>query len=145
MFVKLAAALTAAATVVGGLLLTANPAGAALTPTPGYFPGYGFDNTPHIIVGGGSDTTYRAQTGLGDLWSESGLSGCQHNTTAGPSLGNCNVQAIDATNRGNWDGDTIGQANPYGSSTGFSSLNGSPAGGQASVSYPAPRTLRPRT
>ena len=135
-FLRVVVAAASAMTVVGGLLAAAAPAGAALTPIPGYYPGYGYDETPHIIVGGGSDTTYRSQLGISDLYNESGLAGCQHITVRGPQMGQCNVLSSDASNRGNWDGDTVGQANPYGSTTGYASLNGFPQSGQASVSYP---------
>jgi hypothetical protein len=107
-------AVTGVTAIVGGI--AAIPAGAA-PPS-----GYGFDDTAHIVVGGGSDTTYRAQTGLTDLWNLSGLSGCQHSTGANANQNNC--QADIATNLGNYQGDTFAQANPVGSGGGINSLNG---------------------
>jgi len=67
-------AVTGVAAIVGSMV-AAVPAGA--TPPAGY----GFDDNAHIVVGGGSDTTYRAQTGLTDLYNVSGLNGCQHKTS----------------------------------------------------------------
>jgi ABC-type phosphate transport system substrate-binding protein len=113
------AAVTGVAVAVG----TVTSIGSAYATPP---TGYGFDNTAHIIVGGGSDTTYRAQQGISDLWSESGLAGCPHITANGPAANSCNSTGSPETNTnlGNYQGDTIAQANPIGSGSGIASLNG---------------------
>ena len=117
------AAVTGVAVAVG----TVTSIGSAFATPP---TGYGFDDTAHVIVGGGSDTTYRAQVGISDLWTESGLSGCPHITANGAALNSCN-QAVGAetSNLGNYQGDTIAQANPVGSGAGVSSLNGNAGAG----------------
>jgi len=102
---KLLAA-TGVAAIVGSMV-AAVPAGAA---PPA---GYGFDDNAHLVVGAGSDTTYRAQTGITELYNLSGLSGCQHRTGVGVAQNQC--QADIATNLGNYQGDTFAQANPVGS------------------------------
>jgi hypothetical protein len=88
--------------------------------------GYGFDDTPHVAVGGGSDTTYQAQLGLTQLYMSTSISGCQHITTVGPTLDQCNPTGTPETdtNLGDYQGDTFAQANPVGSSAGVASLNG---------------------
>jgi hypothetical protein len=114
----------AAVTTVLATLALAGPA-SANPPT-----GYGFDDTAHIIVGGGSDTTYKAMVGIGDLYGASGLSGCAHITAAGGTANSCNpTGSPETSNLGNWQGDTIAQANPVGSGTGIGSLNGNAGSG----------------
>lgn len=109
----------AAVALAIGPALSALPAGAT-PPT-----GYGFDNTQHVLVGGGSDTTFRAMTSIGELYSISQLSGCPQVTAVGPTLGNCVANASPETNNlGNYQHDTIAQAGPVGSSAGIASLNG---------------------
>jgi len=101
----------------------AAPAGAT-PPT-----GYGFDNTAHIIVGGGSDTTYNAMNAITKLWDAS--LGCPTNTgaAASPAPNTCVTNASPETNTlGNYQHDTVVQAFPTGSSTGLASLNGEPSG-----------------
>jgi hypothetical protein len=96
----------------------AGPAGAT-PPT-----GYGFDNTAHIIVGGGSDTTWNAQLLLQYLWE--GAPSCLANTTVGPSMSDCvTTNPNPETNTlGNYQRDTMAQAYPVGSTAGIASLNG---------------------
>jgi hypothetical protein len=122
------------ATLVGAAvaispLIGALPAQAA-APT-----GYGFDGTPHTIVDGGSDTTYRAMVGITNLYGIAGLNGCVHQTSNNANLNKCNLGGGAELARGtNWQGDTIAQANPVGSSSGVASLNGF-KGANASVTY----------
>jgi hypothetical protein len=95
----------------------ASPAGAT-PPT-----GYGFDNTAHIIVAGGSDTTWNAQLLLQYLWE--GSPSCAATTAVGPSLNECVANANPETNTlGNYQRDTVAQAYPVGSTAGIASLNG---------------------
>jgi hypothetical protein len=115
-----------AAALAAPLALAATPAGAAPS-------GYGFDNTPHIIVGGGSDTTWRAQISLSDLYNYS--VGCTTTTAVGSSLGNC-IAGSDTNELANHQHDTVAQANPNGSGAGIASLNGFIPAGQSNVSYP---------
>jgi hypothetical protein len=117
-FWKLAVATSVVA--VSGLVAGALPAGAT-PPT-----GYGFDGSPHTIVGAGSDTTYKAQLGLTELYMSTSITGCEKITTVGPNLGKCNTVAgaEQNVNLGNYQGDTISQANPTGSSAGIGSMNG---------------------
>ena len=84
--------------------------------------GYGFDDNAHVVVGGGSDTTYRVQVGITTLWNLSGLSGCPHSTAVGTAQNSC--QSDMTTNLGNYQGDTFAQANPVGSGGGIGALNG---------------------
>jgi hypothetical protein len=114
-----------AAALVAPAAVGALPAGAAPS-------GYGFDNTPHVIVGGGSDTTYRAQISLSDLYNYS--TGCTVTTAVGPTLGQC-VAGSDTNALGNHQHDTVAQANPVGSGAGIASLNGF-LNGQTNVTYP---------
>ena len=117
---KLLKVVVAAATVaVTAALVGAVPAGAT-PPT-----NYGFDNTAHIIVGGGSDTTYKAMIGLTDLYD--GSPGCFTTTSSGSAvLNNCLANASPETNTlGNYEHDTVAQAYPTGSSAGVAALNGS--------------------
>jgi ABC-type phosphate transport system substrate-binding protein len=102
-----------------GALVGAVPAGAT-PPT-----GYGFDNTAHPIVGGGSDTTYRAMVGITDLYN--GSPGCNVTTASGSaSLNNCVADANPETNTlGNYEHDTVAQAYPVGSGAGIAALNAS--------------------
>ncbi len=115
-----AAVVIATVAVVGAFV--AGPAGA--TP-PG---GYGFDDTSHVIVGGGSDTTYYTMQQLTTDWAHSDFGtsgGCNNTTSVGPNINECVANANPETNDlGNWQHDTIAQANPVGSSTGIASLNG---------------------
>jgi ABC-type phosphate transport system substrate-binding protein len=101
----------------------AGPAGAT-PPT-----GYGFDDTAHVIVGGGSDTTFFTMQGLTSLWQRSDFGntgGCTINTGAGTAnVNNCVANGNPETNDlGNYQHDTIAQANPAGSGAGIASLNG---------------------
>jgi ABC-type phosphate transport system substrate-binding protein len=105
--------------------LAASPAGAAPA-------GYGFDNSPHVIVGAGSDTTYRAQIALADLYNYT--PGCTTTTAVGPTLGQC-IPGSDTNALGNHEHDTVAQANPNGSGAGIASLNGF-LNGQSNVTYP---------
>ena len=90
--------------------------------------GYGFDGSPHTVVAGGSDTTYKAQLGLTELYMSTAIGGCEHITAVGATLHKCNTVGSPETdtNLGNYQGDTFAQANPTGSSAGIASLNGNP-------------------
>ncbi len=125
--------LALAAAMVGGLVMASTPVSA----TPGPPTGYGDDGRADIVVGGGSDTTYRAMVGLTDLYN--GAGGCTVNTAVGPDLNTCvySTNAADPPDKaslGNYDHDTIAQANPTGSGAGVASLNNFP-GAAASVTY----------
>jgi hypothetical protein len=113
---------------VAALPMMTVPAGAVTN-----FPvsGYGFDGTPHVLVGGGSDTTYPVQIAIASLWQRSSLSGCGplHNPGGGGNLANehineCTDNTDNDKNLGNYQGDTIAQANAAGSSAGLRSLVG---------------------
>jgi ABC-type phosphate transport system substrate-binding protein len=104
-----------------GIGLVAAPAGAAV-PNPGY----GWEPSPafgHIIVGAGSDTTYRVMTSLSDLYGGSG--GCLVDLSAA-TANTClaNASQGDATLLGNWQHDTVAEAYPSGSGAGIGTLNG---------------------
>lgn len=114
-----AAVAAAGLAMVAAPVLAASPAGAT-PPT-----GYGFDNTSHIIVGGGSDTTYHAQVDLSAVWSYSQKNGCVLITAVGPGLGNCVSTGSPETNTlANYQHDNVSQAPDVGSSAGVQSLNG---------------------
>jgi ABC-type phosphate transport system substrate-binding protein len=108
--------------LVASPLVAASPAGAS-PPT-----GYGFDNTSHVIMGGGSDTTFAVQTDLGKVWNLSQKGGCQLVTgSTSSSLGTCVVPSPNNPETNtlvNYQHDTIGQAPDVGSSAGVSALNG---------------------
>jgi hypothetical protein len=91
--------------------------------------GYGFDDQPHVVVAGGSDTTYKAMLGLTELYMNTSIGGCQHVTTVGPDLNKCSPTGSPETNSNlaNYQGDTFANANPTGSSAGIGSLNGNVA------------------
>ncbi len=113
-------AVTGVAAVVG--IAVALPAGAVTPPS-----GYGFDDHAHLIVGGGSDTTYKAQLGITDLWDQSSVNnGCQHLTAVGPAQNSCQQDSPYALS--NYQGDTVAQANPVGSGGGIGALNGNAVG-----------------
>ena len=123
-------ALVAAA--AGGLLVNSTASA-----TPGPPTGYGSDGRATIIVGGGSDTTYRAMVGLTNLYN--GAPGCTVNTAIGPDLNTCvysptSTDPPDPASLGNYDHDTVAMANPTGSGAGVASLNNFP-NGAASVAY----------
>jgi ABC-type phosphate transport system substrate-binding protein len=121
---KLAVAAIVALAV--GPVLAAAPAGAT-PPT-----GYGFDDIQHVIVGGGSDTTFKVMNNIQAIYNVSSLSGCERVTAVGPTLGNCVPKATEISNLGNWQHDTTVEAGPVGSSAGIASLNGNPS----NVQYP---------
>jgi len=123
-FLRFAAVATSLTALVG--VGVAGPAGAT-PPT-----GYGFDNTAHAIVGGGSDTTYNAMNAITKLWDAS--LGCPTNTgdVASPVANTCVANGGAETDTlGNYQHDTVVQAFPTGSSTGIGTLNAFPNG----VSY----------
>ncbi|MCU1454092.1 MAG: ABC-type phosphate transport system, periplasmic component [Acidimicrobiales bacterium] len=124
-FWKVAVAATAVLTP-----LTLASTASATSPT-----GYGFDLAPHVIVGGGSDTTYKAMVGLTDLYL--GSPGCFTTTQVGPNLGKCitNNPNPETNTGGNYQHDTVAQATPAGSSSGIASLNGFIPSGQANTTY----------
>jgi hypothetical protein len=135
------AAVTGVAVAIG----TMSSIGSAYATPPA---GYGFDGSPHAVVGGGSDTTYKAQLGLTELYMSTSIGGCEHTTAVGANLNKCNVLGtpeID-TNLGNYQGDTFAQANPTGSSAGIASMNGAPnsattdAGTLHPVNYTCPNS-----
>lgn len=121
------------ATIVGaGLIalpaLVASPAGAT-PPT-----GYGFDGSPTVIVGAGSDTTYKVQLLLTRLYMET--DGCKEIQAVGPTLNQCTLTGSPQPNTlGNWDRDTVAQAWAAGSSAGIASLNGYIPSGQSNTTY----------
>ncbi len=111
-------------------VLAASPAGAT-PPT-----GYGFDDTSHVVVGGGSDTTYHTQLDLNSVWNVSQKNGCVLNTVVGTGLGNCVPTATAEVNSlVNWQHDNLSEAPDVGSSAGISALNGIPGAGQTDVNY----------
>ncbi|WP_426573591.1 hypothetical protein [Aquihabitans sp. McL0605] len=121
------------AAAAGGLLLSVTPASA----TPGPPSGYGFDGKADLVVAGGSDTTYRAMVGLTDLYNSS--PGCTVSTAVGPDLNKCVYSANagdpeDKNSQGNYDRDTVAQANPTGSGAGVASMNGF-TGTAGSIAY----------
>jgi hypothetical protein len=79
------------------------------------------------VVGAGSDTTYEAQLNLTKIYMESALSGCVHNTgtavvpSPGPAQNSCKTTTLN--NLGNFQGDTLAQANAVGSGGGIGALN----------------------
>jgi ABC-type phosphate transport system substrate-binding protein len=98
--------------------LAAAPAGAS-APT-----GYGFDNTPHTIISAGSDTTYKAMVGITNLYN--GSVGCQVQTATGPNINKCVIPSPNNTETntlGNYERDTVTNANPAGSGAGIGALN----------------------
>ncbi len=104
-----------------GAALAAAPAGAAV-PNPGY----GWEPTPafgHLIVGAGSDTTFRVMQNLSDIYTASG--GCLVDLSA-VTANTCLADGSqgDATLLGDWQHDTVGEAYPSGSSAGINTLNG---------------------
>jgi ABC-type phosphate transport system substrate-binding protein len=116
--------LLAAVALTLGALAAATPAGAS-PPS-----GYGFDNSAHIIIGGGSDTTYKAMVGITDLYD--GSKGCEV-STSGTTINQCVVPSPnnpETNTLGNYQRDTVAQANPAGSGAGINALNG-----VASTSY----------
>ncbi|MGZ4735337.1 MAG: substrate-binding domain-containing protein [Acidimicrobiia bacterium] len=114
-----AAVAAAGMAMVAGPLLAASPAGAT-PPT-----GYGFDDTSHVIVGGGSDTTYHVQLDLSSVWNVSQKNGCVLFTTVAAGLGNCISSGSPETNTlVNWQHDNLSQAPDVGSSAGVQALNG---------------------
>ena len=124
-----------AAVAAAGLAMVASPMAAmssagATPPT-----GYGFDNTSHVIVGGGSDTTYHVQVDLSALWGYSQKNGCVLVTAVGPGLGNCVTPGSPETNTlVNYQHDNVSQAPDVGSSAGVQALNGV-VGGAGDYSY----------
>jgi ABC-type phosphate transport system substrate-binding protein len=127
-----AAVAAAGVALLAGPVLAASPAGAT-PPT-----GYGFDDTSHTIVGGGSDTTFPVQTELGKVWNLSQKGGCTLDTNkVSATLGSCVTGGSpDTNNLLNWQHDVIGQAADVGSGAGISALNG-----MGAVNYSG--TLRP--
>jgi ABC-type phosphate transport system substrate-binding protein len=116
------AGVTALAVIVGPVLAAAP----AFADGPS---GYGFDDTPHVIVGGGSDTTWKVMTALTGLYNTS--AGCVNQLSILPTTNDClttsgvhDAWGGAAPYLGNWQHDTIAQAYPAGSSTGIASLNG---------------------
>lgn len=116
------AAVTALAVIVG-------PVMAAMPAWADGPSGYGFDDTPHVIVGGGSDTTWKVMTALTSLYNTS--AGCTNQLTILPTTNTCltvsgtpDTWGGAAPYLGSWQHDTLSQAFPAGSSTGIASLNG---------------------
>lgn len=110
--------LLAAVALTLGTLAMATPAGAS-PPSD-----YGFDNTAHTIIGAGSDTTYKAMVGITDLYD--GSRGCEV-STAGTTINQCvvpNPNNPETNTLGNYEHDTVAQANPAGSGAGIDTLNG---------------------
>lgn len=130
----------AATGAIGMGMLFATPGIASAAPSTYPNSGYGFDGNAHLIVGGGSTTLYKMVQSLALLWQDT-LS-CADNYSSYNPAGSQPVgypQSSAAFNQctpstgqsyggaltgGNFDGDTVGVANPMGSSTGIASLNG---------------------
>ena len=110
-------AVTAGAAFSAVALVAAPSAQAAGTIT-----GYGWDGNAHVLVGGGSETTYYVMNSINRVWQESSNSGCLHNTGLGTNQNSC--ASDQPNNRMNYQGDTIAQANPTGSGGGLGALNG---------------------
>lgn len=103
-----AAALTAFASLAGVVPAEAAP------------PGSGWDDTPDVVVGGGSDTTYLAMQRLETLYN--GTPGCTIDTgTSSATKGKCIAGQTTPTN-GNFDHDVFVGATPTGSSAGVNAL-----------------------
>jgi hypothetical protein len=116
------------AAVVLATMAAAGPAVAG-TQAPS---GYGFDNNPDVIVGGGSDTTAKLMNEIGALYETGEINnGCAH---VNPASGDPEQDWCDGTtdrpfNDSNWDGDTVAEANPTGSGAGRQALlNGAGTG-----------------
>jgi hypothetical protein len=148
------AAFAAAGSGLFALGLGATPASAATALS------YGFDGNAHLIVAGGSDTTYTTMIALGDLWNQNntvfnnaatpGSSGttCSVITAATAATGTYpsptqlanqrstaqQANAPSPQNPGaiNCNHDTVAEAYPAGSSTGIAAMNGN-KGGTAGV------------
>lgn len=102
------------------------PSAEATNPSPGY----SFDGTPHVIVDGGSDTTYKAMNGITNAWNTS--AGCEVTfplSGTSSQTNKCLASATPVAPYANWQHDTVVQANPAGSGNGIASLNGFDAGG----------------
>lgn len=135
-----AAAAAAGLALVASPLLAASPAGAA-PPT-----GYGFDDTSHVIVGGGSDTTYHVQIDLSSVWNVSQKNGCVLFTTVTAGLGNCinSGAGAEINSLVNWQHDNVSQAPDVGSGAGIAALNGVIPAGNSDYSYAGTvRTMPP--
>jgi hypothetical protein len=127
-FWKLAVAAGAALSALA--LLAATPAAA----DPVTFTGYGFDGNAHVLVLGGSETTYYVMNSINRIYQESSNSGCLHKTAvdAAPAQNVCDAAGnTNNFNLFNWQGDTVAQANPTGSGGGVAALNG---GGNSTAS-----------
>ncbi len=112
-------------TAVLATMVAAGPAlpAGAITGPPSAPQGYGFDNTPNLIVGGGSDTTAKAMLNITDLYNASAVNnGCHHDTSSTATQNKCDGTTDQAYNQSNWDGDTVGEANPTGSGGGRNAL-----------------------
>ena len=104
-----AAALSAVATFAG-----VRPAEAAP-------PGSGWDDTPDVVVGGGSDTTYLVMQRLEVRFN--GTPGCTINTgTSSATKGKCSPAGQTTPTNGNFDHDVFVSATPTGSSAGVNAL-----------------------
>ncbi len=105
---------------------------------------YGYDNNAHIVVGGGSDTTYKAMTALSAIYNTASIAGCVTQTSAtganqSPQLNQCSPSSQLPTGlNANFERDTTAQASPTGSSAGIASLNSdaSIGGNDAPGAYP---------
>jgi hypothetical protein len=115
-------AVTAGAALSAVALVTAPAANAA-----GTIPGYGWDGTAHVIVGGGSETTYFAMNRITGIYQESSNSGCLHSTGVNNIQNSC--ASDQPNNLFNYQGDTVAQANPVGSGGGIGALNGNGGSG----------------
>ena len=99
------------------MVAMALPAGAS-PPT-----GYGFDNTPHLVTVGGSDTTYYMMNTLTTVYNRS--LGCQV-VTSGVNANKCVVPSPNNpepnSGLGDYQRDTLANLNPTGSSFGVLSM-----------------------
>jgi hypothetical protein len=98
------------------------PAASASTGAP---TGYNFDGTAHIVVGGGSDTTWRVLLNLSTDYNIS--PGCPNTPPSSlppnAQLDICTTPLPTTNTLGNYDHDTVSQAYPTGSSAGIAALN----------------------
>ena len=121
----------AAAVAIGALAVPMFAIPASAVP-PGFpVTGYGFDGEPNVIVGGGRiRPTPRRSTSacFGSAVRSPAVARCTTQVVRVPArntkLNECTSNTDDNANLGNYDGDTIGQANAVGSSGGVRSLNG---------------------
>jgi len=93
---------------------------AGVVPAHAAPPGSGWDDTPDVVIGGGSDTTYLVSQRLEALYN--GTPGCAVDTgTTSATKGKCTAGQTTPTN-GNFDHDIFASATPTGSGAGVNAL-----------------------